>query len=366
MPIELGQQRGQAEYELGLGRGAGDHLMGHVLQRVGLGVEAVADLGVAEREAALVRHVHVVEDHHRVRLVEPGAERVVEVRAAVVEGLAGDEPQPGRVDRDREGERVRLVLRRAAQHRGGEHQQFVGERADRGEHPGAADHDAVVVLADDVRHQRAAALLAAGHRPVGLRRDQRVGAQQVLVAHLFVVRGDVAGEGGVRLAEPVGGGREGHQGAVQVVAGAPEHAVRRLGPDAERLPPLDEVLLVARYQEGRAHRVAGARRRVGQHVAVRGVVLHVEQPRVGAHDVAEGWVRSHAPVQRLALYLHLCPGPGEPLKELRAGPCGHACSPHRVVWAIFLVCRAFREGNPPRAAWTTNLPTEPSDGCLSP
>ena len=165
-----------------------DDLVRHVLQGVRGRVEAVAELRVAEREAALVRHVHVVEDHHRVGLVEPRAERVVEVRAAVVERLAGDEREAGGVDRDRERERVRLVLRRAAQHGRGEHQQLVGERADRGEHPRAAHHDAVVVLADDVRHQRSAGLLAGGYRAVRLGRDEGVRAEQVFLADLLVVR----------------------------------------------------------------------------------------------------------------------------------------------------------------------------------
>jgi len=42
---------------------------------------------------------------------------------------------------------------------------------------GTADDDAVVVFFGDVGHQRAAGLLAAGDRAVGLRRDQRVRAE---------------------------------------------------------------------------------------------------------------------------------------------------------------------------------------------
>src|SRR5580704_5745638 len=94
---------------------------------------------------------------------------------------------------------------------------LVGERADCGEHPRAAHHNAVVVLADDVRHQRSPGLLAAGDRAVSLRRDEGVRAQQVFFADLLVVRRDVARESGIRLAEPVGGRRQRHQRAVQVV-----------------------------------------------------------------------------------------------------------------------------------------------------
>ena len=252
----LGQQRDQAEDVLGLGRGAGDHLMRHVRHGRGMRVEAVAQLGVAEHEAALVRHVHVVEDHHGVGFLEPGAERVVVPRPSVVERLAGQVAQSVRVVRDGAGEGVLLVLRRVPQHRGREHQQLVGERADGGEHPGAADDDAVVVLAHDVRHQRSAGLLAAGDRAVGLRRDQRVRAEEILLADLLVVAADVLAVLRARLAEPLLCRGERHQRAVQVVAGAAQHAERAVGPELERLAALDEIICCPRLQEGRRHGLA--------------------------------------------------------------------------------------------------------------
>jgi hypothetical protein len=47
--------------------------------------------------------------------------------------------------------------------------------------------------------------LVAGLRAVGLRGDEGVGAEQVLLADLLVVPGDVVRERGIGLGEPVAG-----------------------------------------------------------------------------------------------------------------------------------------------------------------
>src|SRR5450755_1627533 len=81
--------------------------------------------------------------------LEPGPQRVIGPGPAVVKRLAGQVAQARRVVTDGTGEGVLLVLGRVAQHRRGEYEQLVGERADGGEHPGPADDGAVVVLPDD-------------------------------------------------------------------------------------------------------------------------------------------------------------------------------------------------------------------------
>jgi hypothetical protein len=189
-----------------------------------LGVDPVAELGVAEQEAALERDVHVVEDDDGVHLLEAPAERAVEVRRAVVERLAADEAEARRVARDRERERVRSILLGALEHGRGHHEQLVGNRPDRRQHARAADHDAVVVLADDLRAERAAELLRGVLAAVGLGRDQRVRGEQILLPHQLVVAPHVVGERRVGLREPAARLAERHQAAVEVVAGAPERA----------------------------------------------------------------------------------------------------------------------------------------------
>src|ERR1700736_5876358 len=65
-------------------------------------VEAVAQRGIAMNEDALPRHQHVVEDRHRIGLVEARRERVIEQRGGVLvdHRRAADESPTGRVDSD--------------------------------------------------------------------------------------------------------------------------------------------------------------------------------------------------------------------------------------------------------------------------
>src|SRR5438874_5855397 len=106
--------------------------------------------------------------------------------ATVVEVLAADEAQTGRVAVDGKGEGVRRVLRCALEDRRREDQQLVGDWPDRGEHPRSPDDDAVVVFVDNVSTERPAVdLLSWAGRSVGLRRDQRVRGEQILLAHLL-------------------------------------------------------------------------------------------------------------------------------------------------------------------------------------
>ena len=253
--------------------------------------------------------------------------------------------RPGASVGDGERERVRLVLRRAAQHGRREHEQLVGERADGGEHPGAAHHDPVVVLADHVRHQGAAALLAAGHGAVRLRRDEGVRAQQVLLADLLVVGGDIAGEGGVGLPEPVGGGRQRHQRAVQVVAGPAEHAERRVRPQLERLTPLDQVGGGPRDEERGRHGLAGQRRGVGQDVAVLRGVLHVEQRRVGRAPRCPNAGCDAMPPVSVSPWISTC------LRVL-ASRCRNS-APVRAGMRTPLPCWVLPDGNAPCGSLTT-------------
>src|SRR2546421_11389090 len=105
----------------------------------------------------------IIEDDDRVNLVEAPPERMV---ATVVEVLAADEAQTGRVAVDGEGEGVRRVLRRALEDRRREDQQLVGDRPDRREHPRSPDDDAVVVFVDNVSAERPAVdLLSGAGRP---------------------------------------------------------------------------------------------------------------------------------------------------------------------------------------------------------
>ena len=99
MRVDLGRARhreGDRHHEFGLGEVLGAELVHDLRHRAGAVVEAVAHLGVAVDEDALPRHEHIVEDHHRIRLVEPRRERIVHRRAGVLmhDRRPADEAQP--------------------------------------------------------------------------------------------------------------------------------------------------------------------------------------------------------------------------------------------------------------------------------
>jgi len=146
--------------------------------------------------------------------------------------LAADEAKARRVAVDGEGEGVGLVLRRPPEDRRGEHEQLVRDGADRRQHAGTADDDAVVVLVDDVRAKRPPVdrlRRTCPGRAVRLWWDERVRRQQIVLPHQLVVGGDVVAEAPVGLREPLAGAAQRHQGRVEVVPGPAEEAeaVRR-------------------------------------------------------------------------------------------------------------------------------------------
>ena len=102
----------EAEHELGLGDVLDDDLVRHVHDGARARVRLVAALDVAVQEHALPRHEDVVEHDDGVHLLEARAERMIEMRAPVVDALAADESQARGVGRNREAERVGRVLGR--------------------------------------------------------------------------------------------------------------------------------------------------------------------------------------------------------------------------------------------------------------
>ena len=136
----LGHQRRQAQHELALGDVLGDHLVAGVQVAVGGLLQVVAQLHVAQQEHVFPRHEYVVEEGHGIQLLEAGAQRVVEVGLPVVEALAALVAQSRRIVGDGESEGVRLGgLAGKLVRRGGIQRDLLGQRGQRGQHPGAVD-----------------------------------------------------------------------------------------------------------------------------------------------------------------------------------------------------------------------------------
>ena len=87
---------------------------------------------------------------------------------------------------------------------------------------------------------------------VGLRRDERVRREEVLLADLLVVAARVLAVRRIGLGELALRLAEGHERAVEVVARAAERAEAVVGPALEAGAARDEVLVRARDEEGRA------------------------------------------------------------------------------------------------------------------
>ncbi len=243
--------------------------------------------GCADDEAALVRDEHVVEDDDRVDLLEPGAERVIEVAAPEVEALAAEKAHSRRVARERERIGVRRVVGCPLEDGRGHDEDLVRKRADGGEQPRAADHDPVVVPVNDAGGERLLLLLRRADRAVRLREDERMREEQVVLAHVLVVASNVLAERRLVLAEPVRGAGHRHHRAVAVVPCPSEVAERVLGPQAHGLAAPHDVIGALGLEKRHAYAIAGERRLVGHDVAEGRIVLEIEERRVGPHDVLE-------------------------------------------------------------------------------
>ena len=126
----------------------------------GRGVElARAHGGAAMDEHPLPRDLHIVEPDQPVILVEARGERVVEggERAALI-GFARQQPESLRRHRDREADRVVLLVRLQRLEVG--HEQLVGEHSRGAEHLAAAHRHPFRVLVHDTEHRAVAALFA--------------------------------------------------------------------------------------------------------------------------------------------------------------------------------------------------------------
>src|SRR5262249_3497943 len=108
---------------------------------------------VAENENALPRHQYVVEEDDAVHLLEARAQRMVEMRAALIEAVAAEELEArgaaGNGERQRKGARplgVEADARRIDR-------DLVGERPERREDARPAHDDTGIGLAHDVQRR---------------------------------------------------------------------------------------------------------------------------------------------------------------------------------------------------------------------
>ena len=253
-------------------------------QEAGARKEVVGLLHVAVDEHVLPGHQHLVEDEHRIVLVEPARQRIVERTAhrgrRHLVGGAADELHARRVGRDHEHHGELLVLHRDQPVMGDEG--VVGQHRSGGDHLGARHDDAGVGLLLDV----AADVADFVRRAVAVdrRMDDGVVDEGHALLAVFVPAPRVVL---VRLVE-LGVGAERAEERRLVVGRAAHPAIGELRPLGDGVAPRDHLVERLRRLEERVRHaaVAGFGRQQDLVLAL-GVVQRVVQPRHHPRGVAE-------------------------------------------------------------------------------
>ena len=259
-------------------------------QEAGAREKIVGLLHVAVDEDVLPGHQHLVEDEHRVVLVEPARQRIVEGAAhrgrRHLVGCAADELHARRIGRDHEDDGEFLVLNRnqpvmgdegvVGQHRAGRH------------HLGAGDDDAGVGLLLDM----AADVADLVRRPVAVDRrmdDGVIDEGHALLAELVPALRIVL----IGIVE-IGIGAERRQERRLVVGRAADPAVGEARPFGDRVAAGEHLLeRFRRLEVGVRHAAVAGLGRQQDLVLALGIVQRVVEPRDHARGVAEGRMLGH-------------------------------------------------------------------------
>ena len=227
-----------------------------------------AERDVAIDEHPLPRNKDIVECNQGIRFVEAAGQRIIELGDGVRRiGPSRIDLQARRVDRDRHADRMILVARDlgvdAAQ------EQIVGKRRARRELLRTFEDDASVTFADHAGAQRRIGLRMRWLAPVDLRRRQRIGNVEMVVARKLVEAGQVVGVMLAGRGEEGGTGGKPREEPRDVIRRAAHQAERMLGPALDHAPPRPKVFRPLRDVVAPEHRLAGPGRRVGHQLAVR-------------------------------------------------------------------------------------------------
>src|ERR1051326_7902078 len=282
----------------------------------------VEELYVAEEENALPRHQHIVEEHDAVHLLEARAERVIEMRAALIEAVAAEELEPRGAAWNGKRQRVRAVPLGIHADAGRIDCDLVRERPERRENAGAAHDDPGIGLAHHAQRGILLEIVNAGSGAAALQVDQRVGEHEVVLADQLVIPAHVVAEGGPAAGEIIGGRGPGGIGDIHEIRRPAHHAAGGTRPVQHHVAAPDEVVVRARDDEREADGIAAGGRRVGHLGAQRRIVLHVVERRDRARPVGEAGMLGDV-VHPLATHIDNALLGLEPLEVLATVACRH-------------------------------------------
>jgi len=187
LALVLGDELGQADEQLRQAHRL-DHAAGALPQAERLR-QAAGELHFTRQEDAIPRHQHVVEHDEAFRHAVMGARRIVEFVQRRRREAAVDDADALGVDRDRERDRVVLLV--LAHAFGRHHHQLMDQRRRGDVQLGAAHDDAVLGAVDDPDIEIRVVLLVGAALAVALGIGDDFGRAQVVVAAIAVHALDV-------------------------------------------------------------------------------------------------------------------------------------------------------------------------------
>ena len=208
---------------------------------------------------------------------------MIKVVAPVVDRFAADELQPGRGIGQAEGKRVRRVLFGILQQRGRKDHDGVRD-GQRGQHPCALDHQPRIGLFLYPCGKKRIGLLCCADRTIDLGVDQRVSERKVALAHFPVKGPGVGATTLMRRVQPIGAGRVGAHGAIQIAGIAARHSEAEFRNPVHRVADPGEILPCFGNHEAHSHRITGFRRLKEQSFGF--AVLQIVTGSQAAHPVS--------------------------------------------------------------------------------
>ncbi len=167
---------------------------------------------------------------------------MVEMRLSLVEAVAAEEAQARRVAGHGEAQGERAVVVQMLRQARRIDRDFVGQRAQRRQHAGAADDEAGGGF---LHHLKRGAFLQVEHPAdvaAALQVDQRMGQHEVVLGDVAMIAPHVFGEFRLAAAEIVGRPGPAGERHVHEVGRAAHHAAGRARPGQHHLPPPHQIL----------------------------------------------------------------------------------------------------------------------------
>ena len=218
-----------------------------------------AELKIAIAKHVFPRHEDIIEHDQRIGFVESRRQRIVEFR---IRGLcvrpSGIDFHARRIGRYRNRERIGFVAGRERMNATDVDRIRIDRSGTKLLRP--FQHNAIVAFGDDAGMQGWIGLLVRRFRAIDLRRNNRVRQEQMMIARIFMIGGDILRILLSRFGKYAALGRITGEKSRNVIGRAAHQAKRLLGPAAAHGPPQCKIGRLLGNMITAQHRRAGNRR----------------------------------------------------------------------------------------------------------